>query len=350
MPDLARRFPQNPLLTPNQVAPSHPGLKVECLLNPGVFQYEGKICLLVRTAERPQVQAGQVQVPVMEEGRIKIMTWSADDPLLNTSDPREYKYDGEGYLSTLSHLRLFVSEDGIRFTPAPQGDLWGNGVLETFGIEDCRVTTFEDGRYFLTYTAVSSWGYGVGLRETTDWRRIQEHGMMIAPSNKDAAIFERKIGGKYACLHRPSGVIVGGHFIWLAFSNDLVHWGEHHPVAKTRAGKWDGARIGAGAAPIYTDEGWLEIYHGADKNSRYCLGALLLDLNEPWKVLARSETPIMEPTEEYEKTGFFGNVIFTNGHIVKGDAISLYYGASDSIICGATLSIREILSSLGSPK
>jgi predicted GH43/DUF377 family glycosyl hydrolase len=350
MPDLARRFPQNPLLTPNQVAPSHPGLKVECLLNPGVFQYEGKICLLVRTAERPQIQAGQVQVPVMEKGRIKIMTWSADDPLLNTSDPREYKYDGEGYLSTLSHLRLFVSEDGIRFTPAPQGDLWGNGVLETFGIEDCRVTTFEDGRYFLTYTAVSSWGYGVGLRETTDWRRIQEHGMMIAPSNKDAAIFERKIGGKYACLHRPSGVIVGGHFIWLAFSNDLVHWGEHHPVAKTRAGKWDGARIGAGAAPIYTDEGWLEIYHGADKNSRYCLGALLLDLNEPWKVLARSETPIMEPTEEYEKTGFFGNVIFTNGHIVKGDAISLYYGASDSIICGATLSIREILSSLGSPK
>jgi predicted GH43/DUF377 family glycosyl hydrolase len=286
-------------------------------------------------------------VPIMENGGLKIITWNLDDPLLSASDPREYRYAGEGYLSTLSHLRLFVSDDGFRFVPAPQGDIFGNGVLEAFGIEDCRVTTFEDGRYFLTYTAVSSWGYGVGLRETSDWRAFKEHGMIISPSNKDAAIFERKVGGKYVCLHRPSGVIVGGHFIWLAFSDNLVYWGQHHPVAKTRPGKWDGARIGAGAAPIRTERGWLAIYHGADKNSRYCLGALLLDLNEPWKVIARSEEPIMEPLEEYEMNGFFGKVIFTNGHLVHGDTLTLYYGASDSVICGARLSIMEILKSLG---
>ena len=346
MTDLARRFSQNPLLSPNQVAPSGPGLKVECLLNPGVFAYEGKTYLLIRTAERPEARAGLVQVPIMEDGTLKILTWNADDPLLSTSDPREYRYAGEGYLSTLSHLRLFVSDDGIAFVPAPQGNLWGKGILESFGIEDCRVTTFEDGRFFLTYTAVSSWGYGVGLRETSDWRGFREHGMIISPSNKDAAIFDRKVGGKYICLHRPSGVIVGGNYIWLASSDDLAHWGDHRPVARTRPGKWDSARIGAGAAPIWTERGWLEIYHGADKNARYCLGALLLDPDEPWKVLARSEEPIMEPVEPYERTGFFGNVVFTNGHLVQGDEITLYYGASDSVICGATLSIREILASL----
>ena len=346
MADIARRFPQNPLLVPAQVIPSQPGITVECLLNPGVFHDQGRTHLLVRVAERPEPQPGRVRVPIMEEGNLKILDWDSSDPALNTTDPREYKYKGEGYLSTLSHLRLFASDDGIAFSPAEQPPLWGEGILETFGIEDCRVTTFEDGRFFLTYTAVSSWGYGVGLRETSDWQKYTRHGMILSPSNKDAAIFERKIDGCYVCLHRPSGVIVGGHYIWMAFSNDLKHWGGHCPVARTRPGMWDSARIGAGAAPIYTKNGWLEIYHGADQNSRYCLGALLLDLKEPWKVLARSAEPIMEPLAEYEQQGFFGNVVFTNGHLVKGDEITLYYGASDSVICGAKLSLQEILKSL----
>jgi predicted GH43/DUF377 family glycosyl hydrolase len=109
---------------------------------------------------------------------------------------------------------------------------------------------------------------------------------------------------------------------------------------------WDSARVGAGAAPIRTEKGWLEIYHGANKDHRYCLGALLLDINDPSKVLARSIEPIMEPLQTYEQTGFFGNVVFTNGHYVKGDNIFMYYGASDEVICGARLSISEILSTL----
>jgi predicted GH43/DUF377 family glycosyl hydrolase len=113
---------------------------------------------------------------------------------------------------------------------------------------------------------------------------------------------------------------------------------------------WDSARVGAGAAPIKTKEGWLEIYHGAEvlgeHSHRYCLGALLLDLDDPTKVIARSQEPIMEPLAEYERTGFFGNVVFTNGHVVKGDEILLYYGAADSYSCGARLSVASILSSL----
>ena len=114
----------------------------------------------------------------------------------------------------------------------------------------------------------------------------------------------------------------------------------------TRPGKWDSERVGAGAAPIKTDRGWLAIYHGADDNHRYCLGALLLNLKDPTKILARSEEPIMEPSTEYEKHGFFNNVIFTNGHVVRGDEILLYYGAADKVICGASLSVKEILSTL----
>ena len=109
---------------------------------------------------------------------------------------------------------------------------------------------------------------------------------------------------------------------------------------------WDSARIGAGCAPIRTSEGWLMIYHGADGDNRYCLGAMLLDAADPSKVLARSDRPIMEPSAPYELTGFFGNVIFTNGHIVEGDRIVMYYGASDEVICRADLSVREILESL----
>jgi predicted GH43/DUF377 family glycosyl hydrolase len=115
---------------------------------------------------------------------------------------------------------------------------------------------------------------------------------------------------------------------------------------KTRPNMWDCARIGAGASPIKTAKGWLEIYHGADFNHRYALGAVLFDLIDPSIVLARSIDPILQPEAAYELTGFFGNVVFTNGHIVDGDTLYMYYGASDEVICGATFSITQILDTL----
>ena len=133
----------------------------------------------------------------------------------------------------------------------------------------------------------------------------------------------------------------------MAESPDRIHWGRHKCIATTRPGSWDSARVGAGSAPIKTEKGWLEIYHGANKENRYCLGALLLDLNDPTKVLARSVEPIMEPVAPYEKTGFFGNVVFTNGCYRKdADTLQVYYGASDEVICSAEFSISEILKSL----
>jgi beta-1,2-mannobiose phosphorylase / 1,2-beta-oligomannan phosphorylase len=344
---MVTRHTSNPLLKPSDLVPTRPDFEIVCLLNPGVFRFEGKTWLIVRVAERPIKTEGKLRIAILNGGQTDILEIDETDPGLDLSDPREIRYHGRTYLSTLSHLRLLSSDDGVTFRESGRPVLHGENPQETFGIEDCRVASFEDGRFLLTYTAVSEHGYGVGLRVTRDWETFENLGMIISPSNKDCAIFEEKVNGQYVCLHRPSGVIVGGHFMWIGWSPDLKHWGNHICIAQSRPGHWDSARIGAGCAPIKTDKGWLVIYHGADKNHRYCLGAMLLDLNDPARVIARSDAPLMEPDALYEQQGFFGNVVFTNGHLVEGDTVTMYYGASDTVICRATMSIPDILRSLG---
>jgi len=347
MADIAKRLAENPLLRPSDIRPSASGMKVECLLNPGVFRFQGMTWLLLRVAERPEQTPGKTTFPIFSEnGELKILEFDNSDPKLDLSDPRVLRYNGVDYLTTLSHLRLVASGDGVHFQEVPESEpLFGRGELEAYGIEACRVTQLGS-TYYLTFTQVSAHGVGVGLRSTADWRNITAHGMIFAPHNKDCALFDEQIGGRYYALHRPSSPAIGGNYLWLAESPDLVHWGGHRCLAHSRPGMWDSARIGAGAAPIRTAEGWLEIYHGANSEHRYCLGALLLDLKQLWKVLVRSREPIMEPTEDYELSGFFGKVVFTNGHLVDGDTVTIYYGASDSVICGARFSIQEILATL----
>lgn len=349
MTDIAKRFAQNPLLSPADLPASGDGLQITCLLNPGAFQYQGKTWLIVRVAERPEQKDNIISFPILTEtGLTQIIEIPKDDPELNADDARVINYKGVDYLTTLSHLRLLCSDDGIRFYE-PEGfpSLVGEGILQTFGIEDCRVSLLDD-IYYLTFTAVSPNGVGVGLRTTINWKNFQSHGMMLPPHNKDCAIFEERVNGLFYALHRPSSVDIGGNYIWLCSSPDGIHWGNHQCLIKTRAGAWDSARVGAGAAPIKTAQGWLEIYHGANEHHQYCLGAFLMDLNDPSKVIARTEEPIMVPTAAYEVSGFFGNVVFTNGHIVDadGDTITVYYGASDEFVCGAHFSLKEIFSLL----
>lgn len=345
---MAERFSNNPILATKDIRPSREGLVVECVLNPGVFRFEGKTWLLLRVAERPVQREGMVSFPVLrEDGTMEILEFETSDPNVNLSDARMVGYKNKTYLSTISHLRLVCSDDGMNFYEPDDFPtrIFGQGDLETFGIEDSRVSLI-DGIYHLTYTQVSENGVGVGMMRTRDWRNFSRDGMIIPPHNKDCALFEEKIGNKYYCLHRPSGVGLGGNFIWLAASPDLLHWGGHKCILRTREGWWDSSRVGAGAAPIKTSEGWLEIYHGATPDHRYCLGAVLLDLKDPSKVLARSHDPLLEPDAIYEQTGFFGHVVFTNGHVLDGDTITMYYGASDEVICGASLSVQQILSEL----
>ena len=320
MKDIAKRFADNPLLSPADIPASREGLEITCLLNPGVFQYENKTWLVVRVAERPKQKDNIISFPILTEtGSIQIIEIATDDPELIATDARVINYKGVDYLTTLSHLRLLCSEDGHNFyEPENYPSLVGEGMLETFGIEDCRVAEIE-GTYYLTFTSVSDNGVGVGLRTTTDWKNFTKHGMILPAHNKDCAIFEEKINGLFYALHRPSSVDIGGNYIWIASSPDGIHWGNHHCIIKTRKGLWDSKRVGAGAAPIKTNKGWLEIYHGANENHQYCLGAFLMDLKDPSKVIARTIEPIMVPTTEYELSGFFGNVVFTNGHILEPD-------------------------------
>lgn len=345
--DITRRNPKNPLLRPSDLPPAIEGMEIVCLLNPGVFRMNGKVWLVLRVAERPKQEKGIISFPVYnKEGKIEVVSFDKNDPDLDATDPRVIVYKGKNYLTTLSYLRFVCSEDGIHFNEAPNyPPLFGEGELEAFGIEDCRVATMADS-FCLTFTEVSSVAVGVGLIQTTDFQTFDRKGIIFPPHNKDCAFFEEPINGMYYAFHRPSSPELGGNYIWIAQSPDRIHWGNHKCIATTRPGKFDSVRLGAGAPPIKTAEGWLEIYHGATENHRYCLGALLLDLEDPTQVIARSEEPIMEPIADYEMTGFFGNVVFTNGHYVDGDTIHMYYGASDEVICSAQLSIAEILNTL----
>ncbi|MEI8194533.1 MAG: glycoside hydrolase family 130 protein [Phycisphaerae bacterium] len=348
MPTLATRFPTNPLLTPAQVKPSRPDWEVECVLNPGAFRYGRRTGLLLRVAERPPQEAGWISTPVLDPAApdgVRIVRYRTSDPKLKATDPRLFEYDGLLYLTTLSHLRLAWSDDGVHFAADAKPTLIGRGRHETFGIEDSRVTQIGT-EYYLTYTVVSECGVAVGASRTTDWKTFEPLGVLIPPHNKDFALFDQKIGGHYYAFHRPTGVGLGGNYLWLGSSPDLRHWGDHRCVALTRPGHWDCERIGAGAAPIRTEAGWLEIYHAADSKGIYRLGLMLLALDNPSKVLARSVEPIMEPAADYEKKGFLGGVVFTNGHIVEGDKVTIYYGAADTVVCGASFSIAELLRTL----
>lgn len=345
---MIQRFIHNPIITHDVLEPSQPGVRVECVLNPGAFRYNGKIGLILRVAERPLCATHEIATLLLDENTGRINPWilSRQDAKFRQVDPRGFFYDEKVYLTTMSHLMIVWSEDdGKTFDVKNPLRIFPQGRMEGFGIEDCRVECI-DGVYHLTYTAVSVHGIAVGHLTTRNWQEFSPRRVMLPPSNKDCALFPRQINGLYYCLHRPSAGDIGGNNMWLASSPDLLHWGGHSALLSVREGFWDEQRIGAGAAPIETEKGWLEIYHGANHKGRYCLGAILLDREEPWKVLARSSAPIMEPTEDYERKGFYGDCIFTNGHVQDGDTITMYYGASDSVVCGAQFQISDILRSL----
>jgi predicted GH43/DUF377 family glycosyl hydrolase len=211
------------------------------------------------------------------------------------------------YLTSLSHLRVATSQDGTNFTISPQPALTGSGVYETYGIEDARISRLEDG-YYVNYTGVSALGVVTCLARTQDFKTFEKLGVIFGPDNKDVAIFPEKIGGRHYALHRPAVRHLGTLAIWLASSDNLLDWGRHRAIINPRLGKWDGERVGAGLTHSHP-EGWLELYHGCDQNTRYCTGALLLDPEKPWEVIGRSEEPFLVPEAPYEREGLLPNIV-----------------------------------------
>ena len=343
------RSPLNPIILPQDVSPSNPDFEVLAAFNAGVARIGAGVVLLLRVAQRPRDQGQDLcRVPVYDAAlnSLVIHEFSRRDSRNDFSDPRVIGSPQGMHLTSMSHLRAARSRDGQHFEIDSQPALFPHTDYEAFGIEDPRITQIGSD-YYVNYVGVSSLGIVTALARTRDFRSLERLGVIFPPDNKDVEIFPERIGEKYYALHRPSTSVFGKPEIWIAESPDLICWGNHRRLAGLRESGWEGGRIGGSAVPFRVPGGWLEIYHGADRSNRYCLGALLLDEREPWKVLARSRKPILEPAADYELQGFFGNVVFSCGVLAEEGLLKIYYGASDTITAYAEMPLSEVLEGLG---
>lgn len=344
---MIKRYQKNPIVSPKNVKPSAEGLKVVGTLNPAATIYGKETILILRVAETCIKKKGFVSVPFFDfssgKSKMSILDIPENHPDLELKDTRGIFYKGKDYLSSVSHLRLARSTDGLNFVIGEEPFILPKNENESFGVEDARISHIGD-EYYINYTVVSGDGYATFLSKTKDFEQVEHLGVIFPPLNKDVVIFEEKVKNKFVALHRPDNHGFGLPSIWYADSPDLVHWGNHKCLLRPRGNKWEQQKIGAGAPPIKTKFGWLEIYHGKGENNLYSLNLLLLDLLDPSKILAVGETPFMFPETAYEKKGFYGNVLFTNGHVCMPDGtVKIYYGASDEHICLAEISIDELL-------
>jgi beta-1,2-mannobiose phosphorylase / 1,2-beta-oligomannan phosphorylase len=344
------RCSKNPLIIPSDVRPSQRGLKVDGVFNAGVIRFNDEILMILRVSESVTTSLTNIiDIPIMQEkdGRYQLTIKSIDrmaNDKYDFSDPRGIidKLTGSTvYLTSISHLRLARSSDGISFKVDEKPFLYPSCETDSWGIEDPRVTKIG-GTYYINYTSVSEYGPSVSLAETSDFVSVKRRGMIFLPENKDVTIFPVKIGGKYVCFTRPVPNGIGQPNMYIAKSDDLIHWGEYRFFIGVTSKGWENGRLGGGAVPFLTDKGWIEIYHAADKSGRYCLGALLLDKDNPSQILARTSRPLLEPETNYELNGFFGNVVFTCGVICEDGIVSIYYGAADELMALATISLEEL--------
>lgn len=253
-----------------------------------------------------------------------------------------------------SHFTVARSKDGVSgwqidqeptFTPDSS-----NHPEELWGIEDARITWIPElNQWAITYTAFSKGGPLVSLATTEDFRTFNRLGPVMTPEDKDAAIFPVRFKNRWAMLHRPVAKIGDSVSadIWLSFSPDLKHWGDHQPLIRAREGGWwDARKIGLSAPPMETAEGWLILYHGVRSTasgSIYRLGLALLDLDDPQIVLRRSDEWIFGPKAHYEREGDVDDVVFPCGWIEKNGRIDMYYGAADSCIALASAALKDLV-------
>jgi predicted GH43/DUF377 family glycosyl hydrolase len=277
------------------------------------------------------------------------------------------------------YLGLAQSADGFNFARLSDKPVFGPSENGFDGgcIEDPRIIKFGD-TYFVTYAArmfppAAYWRKKFplnafnpplpehapiaarknltrsGLAATKDFRTWHRLGPLTAADvdDRDVIIFPEKIDGEFVMLHRPSSW-VGPEYgcekpsMWLTFGDDMLCWREEHLLAQP-AFDWERRKIGGSTPPIQTDKGWLVLYHGVDDNIVYRVGAMMLDLDDPLKIIARTPEPILEPEAEYERVGLVPNVVFPCGNVVIGDTLFVYYGGADKYCCVATAPLAELV-------
>ncbi len=256
-------------------------------------------------------------------------------------------------LRGISQLHVARSTDGVRdwrFDPEPllRSDV-EHYPEEIWGCEDPRLTFLpEREEWAIAYTAYSRRGPLVSLAVTRDFRSVRRLGPVMPPEDKDAALFPRRFDGRWAMIHRPSP-LRGDASMWISYSPDLRHWGDHTMFLEARDGAWwDAGKIGLGPPPLETAEGWLVMYHGVHATSAgpiYRAGLALLDLENPRRVVGRTDEWIFGPSAPYEVTGDVGKVVFPCGWVLDpaGETVSIYYGGGDSVVGLATVRLADLL-------
>ncbi|HLU47383.1 MAG TPA: glycosylase, partial [Planctomycetota bacterium] len=249
---MLRRLFSKLLLDPSDVEPTRADLEVVSAFNPGVIldPRTNETIFLVRIAERPRdALADPVSLPRWVDGEIVIDLVPQSD--VEIIDPRVVRIRSTGTLrlTFASHVRVYRSRDGKEIDPSRHQTFAPEGELETFGVEDPRITHLE-GRFWITYVSVSKHGASTSLAVTDDFRTYERLGVIFPPENKDVLLFPERIDGDYVAIHRPNP---STHFsppeMWIARSPDLIHWGRHEFFLGSEA-RWEQGRIGGGAPPL----------------------------------------------------------------------------------------------------
>ena len=279
------------------------------------------------------------------------------------------------YYQSVSRIGYAIFDDDLNLVER-QSDpvLIPDERMWEWSLEDPRVTEI-DGDIYLTYVVTTPnppseirKRLGIpkpgptaqprtALATVKDFREFKRYGFITpyGADERDVVLFPEKIGGKYAVLHRPHNWVgeeygTSGTSIWYATTDSIDQKITNHKLVMKAETEWEGNKLGAGPPPIKTESGWLLIYHGVDSNKVYRAGAALLDLKEPWNVLARTREPILEPIEDFEKNGDVPNVVFPEGMVVVDKSLIVFYGAADKVCCAASVNLDEFIGDLLSEK
>lgn len=256
------------------------------------------------------------------------------------------------------HTWISRSADGITFIPDPEPLKFESNpedeeeYLESTTMSGASIGTWYDprincidGKYYITYAVMSAAGCRIAIGETEDFKTVKHISFPLHVQNRNAVLFPEKINGEYCMLHRPQKPDGSGN-IWFASSPDLKYWGNCRVVARPEY-FWECCKIGPRAPPVRTEEGWLIMYHAVFSQCNgynYGLGAMLLDLENPWKVVSRAKYPILFVEETYEMIGQVPNVIFPGAIIPEADgSAKVYYGAGDYVQCLAIGQMSDII-------
>ncbi len=282
-----------------------------------------------------------------------------------------YRAVGE-YDPYISRIGYASSSDGFNFSRRNNPAIFPTEDYEIYGIEDPRATQIGDD-IFITYVVLSDYiksypKFFSALAVTKDYNKFNKLGIITENFNynKGVTFFPEKFkldynsssnnihntntnnnnnNNYYLILHRPENRIdlkTIGSGIWLSITNSVPTLNNSMLLLKPEQ-DWENLKIGTGPSPIKTGKGWLLIYHGVSIDKVYCIGAALLDLKDPRKVIGRTKHPILDPVEKYEKVGDVNNVVYPAGTVIIDNKLVLYYGGADKVCCIASADINELI-------